>query len=472
MSEVAVSTGVPGVEIHGSMGPRYEEILNPETLAFLADLHRKFNPSRLRLLKRREERQKALDAGALPDFLPETADVRAGDWKVAPIPADLQDRRVEITGPTDRKMVINALNSGAKVFMADFEDANSPTWSNQVEGQINIKDRWAGKIDFTDPVSGKDYKLSAKPAVLLIRPRGWHLPEEHLTVDGEPISGGLFDLGLYVFLNAKAALAAGSGPYFYLPKLESHLEARLWNEVFVHAQQAGRSVHDNGEECDQEHDDEARHVAGAEPDHQHRGDRDGRDRLRHRQQRKQGAREEARMRRYRGQKDAARRRDREADHHLAQCRQQVDQQPVGHFGDLLRDDQRRGQQEFLDLEHVARRLPQQQQRHEEQGGQQAVEYGAHGRAAAGRRRAGPPLAAISRTDWSRAWRPPRAPSGRHTRPGASGWTPISPPSSRRSRPCALRACPSARSPAAIAASAYPSRFRCAWRPPPPLRRHA
>ena len=230
------ATGVPGVEIHGPMGPRYEEILNRETLAFLADLHRRFNASRIRLLKLRDERQKALDAGALPAFLPETKHVRDGDWKIAPLPADLLDRRVEITGPTDRKMVINALNSGAKVFMADFEDANSPTWANQVEGQLNLKDRWAGRIDFTDPASGKEYKLRADPAVLLIRPRGWHLPEEHLTVDGQPISGGLFDFGLYVFLNVRTQMAKGTGPYFYLPKLESHLEARLWNEVFDHAE--------------------------------------------------------------------------------------------------------------------------------------------------------------------------------------------------------------------------------------------
>ena len=186
----------------------------------------------------REERQKELDAGALPDFLPETKHVRDGDWKVAPIPADLQDRRVEITGPVDRKMIINALNSGAHVFMADFEDATSPTWENLVEGQVNLKDRWQGKIDFTDPASGKEYKLSAKPAVLLVRPRGWHLPEEHVVVDGQPMSGSLFDFGLYFFTNAKAAMAKGSGPYFYLPKMESHLEARLWNEVFVHAEEA------------------------------------------------------------------------------------------------------------------------------------------------------------------------------------------------------------------------------------------
>ncbi len=236
MSVVEQKSKVPGVEIRGAWGPRYGEILSDEALAFLAGLHRKFNPSRQRLLSLREERQARLDAGALPDFLPETAHVRDGRWTVAPIPADLQDRRVEITGPTDRKMVINALNSGAKVFMADFEDANAPTWANQIEGQINLKDRWADRIDFTDPVSGKEYKLSAKPAVLLVRPRGWHLPEDHLVVDGQSMSGGLFDFGLYVFVNARTLIARGTGPYFYLPKLESYLEARLWNEVFSWAE--------------------------------------------------------------------------------------------------------------------------------------------------------------------------------------------------------------------------------------------
>jgi malate synthase len=227
---------IAGVEVRGAWGPRYEEILNEKSVAFLADLHRRFNTSRLRLLKRREERQQRLDAGELPDFLAETRHIRDGDWRVAPIPADLQDRRVEITGPVDRKMIVNALNSGAKVFMADFEDANSPTWPNLIEGQINLKDRWAGTIDFRDQSSGRDYKLSAKPAVLLVRPRGWHLPEEHVVVDGQPMSGALFDFGLYFFINGQASLDQGSGPYFYLPKLESHLEARLWNEVFIHAE--------------------------------------------------------------------------------------------------------------------------------------------------------------------------------------------------------------------------------------------
>jgi malate synthase len=229
---------IGGIEIKAAWGDRYDEILNEKTADFLADLHRRFNSRRLELLKRREAVQAKLDAGALPDFLPETKHVRDGDWKVAPIPADLLDRRVEITGPVDRKMIINALNSGAKVFMADFEDATSPVFENMIEGQLNLKDRWAGKIDFKDATSGKEYKLSAKPAVLLVRPRGWHLPEDHVLVDGEVMSGALFDFGLYFYLNAKTALAAGSGPYFYLPKMESHLEARLWNDVFAHAEKA------------------------------------------------------------------------------------------------------------------------------------------------------------------------------------------------------------------------------------------
>ena len=217
MTVVEAKSSVAGVGVRAASGPRYEEVLNAATLAFLADLHRKFNPTRLALLQAREERQKRFDAGELPDFLPETGHIREGDWRVAPIPADLLDRRVEITGPVDRKMIINALNSGAKVFMADFEDANAPTWANLIEGQINLKDRWAGKIDFTDPATGKAYKLVAKPAVLLVRPRGWHLPEEHLVVDGEPMSGSLFDFGLYFFLNAKATIASGTGPISICP---------------------------------------------------------------------------------------------------------------------------------------------------------------------------------------------------------------------------------------------------------------
>src|SRR3954447_8726741 len=214
-----------GITVTASNGTRQDEILSPAALAFLADLQREFNGTRKRLIKLREERQKRLDAGELPDFLADTRHVREGDWKVAPIPADLLDRRVEITGPVDRKMIINALNSGAKVFMADFEDASSPTWANMVEGQLNLKDRWAGRIGFTDAGNGKTYALKDTVATLMVRPRGWHLPEAHALVDGEEMSGSLFDFGLYFFHNAKARIAAGSGPFFSLPKMESLLEA-------------------------------------------------------------------------------------------------------------------------------------------------------------------------------------------------------------------------------------------------------
>jgi malate synthase len=228
-----------GVQIVGAMTPEYAEILNAEALAFLAGLHRQFNARRLELLQRRVERQQALDAGQMPDFLPETKAIREADWKVAPVPADLQDRRVEITGPTDRKMVINALNSGANMYMADFEDSNTPTWSNQIEGQLNVRDALRGTIGFVSP-EGKQYKLNDKVATLLVRPRGWHLDERHLLVDGQPMSGSLFDFGLYFFHNAKERVRRGSGVYLYLPKMESHVEARLWNEAFVHAQNSLR----------------------------------------------------------------------------------------------------------------------------------------------------------------------------------------------------------------------------------------
>jgi malate synthase len=228
----------PTAQVSGAIDGRAAEVLTPDALAFLAELHRRFNGRRLELLRLRQARQARFDAGEAPDFLAETAHIRDGDWMVAPIPADLTDRRVEITGPVDRKMIVNALNSGAKVFMADFEDATSPTWANMVEGQLNLKDRWAGRIGFTDPGSGKAYALKDAVATLMVRPRGWHLPEAHATVDGEEMSGALFDFGLYAFHNAKAQIAAGSGPYFYLPKMESHLEARLWNEVFTYAQAA------------------------------------------------------------------------------------------------------------------------------------------------------------------------------------------------------------------------------------------
>ena len=225
-------------EIKATVPERFHAVLTPEALAFLGELHTRFNARRLELLARRQARQKLFDAGAQPDFLAETKAVRDGDWTVAPIPADLQDRRVEITGPVDRKMIINALNSGAKVFMADFEDASSPTFANMVEGQLNLKDRWAGTIGFTDEGNGKTYALKDKVATLMVRPRGWHLPEAHAHVDGAEMSGGLFDFGLYFFHNAKAQIAAGATPAFYLPKMESHLEARLWNDVFVYAQDA------------------------------------------------------------------------------------------------------------------------------------------------------------------------------------------------------------------------------------------
>ncbi|WP_310583621.1 malate synthase A, partial [Deinococcus sp.] len=205
-------------------------------LELVAGLHRTIAARRLELLAAREARQARLEAGEQLEFLPQTASVRTGDWKVAPLPSDLQDRRVEITGPVDRKMIINALNSGARVFMADFEDASSPTWENCVAGQINLKD--AVRRTITLEQGGKSYRLNDETAVLMIRPRGWHLPEKHVTLDGETLSGSLFDFGLYFFHNAAELLSRGSGPYFYLPKLESHLEARLWNDVFVYAQDA------------------------------------------------------------------------------------------------------------------------------------------------------------------------------------------------------------------------------------------
>jgi malate synthase len=229
-------SAVAGVEINAKSSGQQDEILSGEALALIAGLHRRFNRRRLELLAQRTERQELYDAGRLPDFLPETKSIRERGWTVAKIPADLLDRRVEITGPVDRKMIVNALNSGAKVFMADFEDASSPVFANMVEGQANLKDRWAGKIDFTDPTSGKAYALKSETAALMVRPRGWHLPERHVVVDGEAMSGSLFDFGLYVFHCAKAQIAQGATPAFYLPKLESHLEARLWNDVFSDAE--------------------------------------------------------------------------------------------------------------------------------------------------------------------------------------------------------------------------------------------
>ncbi|RBP16494.1 malate synthase [Roseiarcus fermentans] len=227
-----------GIQVQAGERPRQAEILTPAALEFVADLHRRFDSRRRELLARRMERQKLFDAGQTPHFLTETKSVRDGDWTVAAVPPDLLDRRVEITGPVDRKMIVNALNSGAKVFMADFEDATSPSFANMIEGQANLKDRWEGRIDFTDPATGKAYAVKADPAVLMVRPRGWHLPERHVTVDGREVSGSLFDFGLYVFHNAKAQMARGATVAFYLPKMESHLEARLWDEVFSHAESA------------------------------------------------------------------------------------------------------------------------------------------------------------------------------------------------------------------------------------------
>jgi malate synthase len=223
------------ITVQGGIAPAYTHLLSPEALAFLAHLHRHFNTKRLALLQERQKRFADISQGHLPDFLSSTAAIREAAWQVAPIPQDLQDRRVEITGPVDRRMVINALNSGAKVFMADFEDANSPTWQNCLEGQINLYDAIRKQIDFQAD-NGKEYRLKEKVAVLKVRPRGWHLEEKHLLIDGEAISASLFDFGLYFFHNAHELLRRGSGPYFYLPKLESHQEARLWNEVFVEAQ--------------------------------------------------------------------------------------------------------------------------------------------------------------------------------------------------------------------------------------------
>jgi malate synthase len=223
------------VQLKGAVEGRASEVLTKDALAFVARLQREFGSRRQELLRLRDERQTRLDAGESPQFLMTTSTVRDTDWQVAAAPKDLQDRRVEITGPTDRKMLINALNSGARVFMADFEDANSPTWANLVEGQVNLIDAIERRIGFTSP-EGKEYRLNDKVATLLVRPRGWHLDERHVEVDGEPVSGSLFDFGLYFFHNAKRLLGKDSGPYFYLAKLESHLEARLWNDVFNLAQ--------------------------------------------------------------------------------------------------------------------------------------------------------------------------------------------------------------------------------------------
>ncbi|MBP2230254.1 malate synthase [Azospirillum agricola] len=232
-----MSTTISGLDILGPLSPGFDAILTPEALAFIAELQGRFGAERLRLLDVRVKRQALLDQGVKPDFLPETRAIREADWSIAPLPVDLLDRRVEITGPVDRKMVINALNSGAKIFMADFEDANCPTWANLIEGQINLRDAVHRTISHEDPATGRKYRLDDRTAVLKVRPRGWHLEERHVRMEGEPVSAALFDFGLYVFHNARELLARGSGPYFYLPKLESHFEARLWREVFTVAEE-------------------------------------------------------------------------------------------------------------------------------------------------------------------------------------------------------------------------------------------
>ncbi|MDW3206994.1 MAG: malate synthase A [Alphaproteobacteria bacterium] len=236
MTDTDLAAAADGVRLTGEMKPGYADILTDEAVGFVATLERKFGARRRELLALREQRQARIDAGELPDFLSETAEIRNGDWKIAPLPEDLKDRRVEITGPTDRKMVINALNSGAYVFMADLEDSNCPTWDNMIGGQINLRDAMARTIAFEDPKSGKSYALKDKTAVLLVRPRGWHLEEKHILVDGQPASGGIVDFALYFFHNHAEAKAQGTGPYYYLPKMESHLEARLWNDIFVESQ--------------------------------------------------------------------------------------------------------------------------------------------------------------------------------------------------------------------------------------------
>ncbi len=237
-ARAATPTATPTVLVAPAAIERSAEVLTPGALELLARLHRRFNPRRLELLAARTRRQREFDSGVLPDFLPQTAEVRRGDWRIAPVPADLVDRRVEITGPVDRKMIINALNAPVCAFMADFEDSCSPTWQNLVQGQINLADAIDGTITHVDPASGKLYRLGAQRATLIVRPRGWHLPEKHVRVDGEPVAGALFDVALYLARNHEALARAGTGPYFYLPKLESHLEARLWSEVFAAAEDA------------------------------------------------------------------------------------------------------------------------------------------------------------------------------------------------------------------------------------------
>ena len=228
----------PKVEILGSQVERADEVLTPLALQLLGSLHRRFNGRRLELLDARTRRQAEFDEGALPDFLTHTAKLRSAEWRVAPVPADLADRRVEITGPVDRKMIINALNAPVQAFMADFEDSCSPTWDNIIHGQVNLLDAVRRTISFEDPATSKVYRLASRTATLIVRPRGWHLPEKHVRINGEGVSGALFDFAVFLANNHEALARRGTGPYFYLPKIESHLEARLWNEVFVAAQDA------------------------------------------------------------------------------------------------------------------------------------------------------------------------------------------------------------------------------------------
>jgi malate synthase len=224
-----------GVQINAPISREYAQVLTPEALALVAKLHRTFEPRRQELLKKRIERQARIDAGEMPDFLPETKHIREGDWKIAPLPKVLERRRTEITGPVEAKMIINALNSGADSYMTDFEDSNSPTWKNQIQGQVNLYKAIRRELSFINE-AGKEYKLNDKIATLQIRPRGWHLDEKHVLVDGQRVSGGIFDFALVLFHNAHEQVARGAGPFFYLPKMESHLEARLWNDIFIMAQ--------------------------------------------------------------------------------------------------------------------------------------------------------------------------------------------------------------------------------------------
>src|SRR6202163_4620187 len=237
-SQLQYQESWPAIDISRRSVDRSDEVLTPKALELLGNLHREFNPRRLQLLALRQRRQGEIDRGQRPDFLPETAQIRADDWRISPVPADLADRRVELTGPPDRKMVVNALNAPVSTFMADFEDSCSPTWENLIRGQINLNDAVRRTISYEDPATGKVYRLAEHTATLIVRPRGWHLPEKHLRINGDTVSGALCDFALFIANNHEALARRGTGPYFYLPKIESHLEARLWNEVFLAAQEA------------------------------------------------------------------------------------------------------------------------------------------------------------------------------------------------------------------------------------------